>query len=152
MRQIVLQHDGRLAVFSTVVDDFVVRDATVDEVADKAADFARETASPKATPEQNAARIQRARETARRNATYVLAGEPHKAYRHPRSWQDIEAFLACFDHPDSPHPHKSHDPDDEENDGDEQPEPELNPKETGERENSLLYRLGPRIDTLPKSS
>ncbi|WP_440580905.1 hypothetical protein [Streptomyces sp. PT19] len=57
-----------------------------------------------------------------------------------------EAFLAFLDNPDSPYPYKSHDPDDEE-DGDEQPEPELSPAETGERENSLLYWLGPRTDT-----
>jgi hypothetical protein len=94
MRQIVLQPDGKLAVFSTVVDDLVMCDATLDEVADEAADFARETASSKATPEQTAERIKRARETARRNATHVLAGEPHRAYKHPLSWQDIEAMTA----------------------------------------------------------
>ncbi|MFE0779151.1 hypothetical protein [Streptomyces sp. NPDC058861] len=62
-----------------------------------------------------------------------------------------EAFLALLDNPDSPYPYKSHDPDDEENDSDEQPEPELSPAETGERENSLLYWLGPRTDT-PRSN
>ncbi|MEV0966869.1 hypothetical protein AB0J25_30595 [Streptomyces sp. NPDC049910] len=62
------------------------------------------------------------------------------------------AFLAFLDNPDSPYPFKSHDPDDEEDDGDEQPEPELAPAETGERENSLLYWLGPRTDTPPSSS
>ncbi|MFE7328042.1 hypothetical protein ACFU8W_24225 [Streptomyces sp. NPDC057565] len=46
MRQIVRQPDGRLAVYSTVVDDLVMYDATPDEVADEAADFVRETASP----------------------------------------------------------------------------------------------------------
>lgn len=60
-----------------------------------------------------------------------------------------EAFLAFLDNPDSPYPYKSHDPDDEEDDGD---EPELSPAETGERENSLLYWLGPRTDTPPSST
>jgi hypothetical protein len=95
MRQIVLQPDGRLAVYSTVVDDVVVYDATPDEVADEAADFARETAPANATPEQSAERIRRARETARSNATLVLAGEAHRAYKHPLSWQDIEAMTAA---------------------------------------------------------
>lgn len=63
-----------------------------------------------------------------------------------------EAFLAFLDNPDSPYPYKSHDPDDEEDDGDEQPEPEPSPEETGERENSLLYWIGPRTDTPPGSS
>ncbi|MCQ1582738.1 hypothetical protein [Streptomyces parvus] len=94
MRQIVLQPDGKLAVYSTVVDDLVMYDATLDEVADEAADFARETASRNATPEQTAERIKRAHETARRNAAHVLAGEPHRAYKHPLSWQDIEAMSA----------------------------------------------------------
>ncbi|MER5376309.1 hypothetical protein [Streptomyces sp. NPDC002553] len=95
MRQIVLQPDGQLAVYSTVVDDLVLHDATPDEVADEAADFARETASPNATPEQAAERIRLARETAHRNAALVLAGEPHRAYRHPLSWQDIEAMTTA---------------------------------------------------------
>lgn len=66
------------------------------------------------------------------------------------------AFLAFLDDPDSPYPYNSHAPDDEEeeaeegdSDGDEQ---ELSPEETGERENSLLYWLGPRTDTPPGSS
>ncbi|MEU9764035.1 hypothetical protein AB0D98_30885 [Streptomyces sp. NPDC047987] len=95
MRQIVLQPDGKLAVYSTVVDDLVMYDATLDEVADEAADFARETASRNATPEQTAERIKRAYETTRRNAAHVLAGEPHRAYKHPLSWQDIEAMSAA---------------------------------------------------------
>lgn len=102
MRQIVLQPNGKLAVYSTVVDDLVVYDATPDEVADEAADFARETASPNATPEQTAERIRHARETAHRNAVYVLAGEPHRAYRHPLTWQEIEALTDSETHP---HPH-----------------------------------------------
>ncbi|MFI9772185.1 hypothetical protein ACIHJG_35785 [Streptomyces sp. NPDC052415] len=95
MRQIVLQPDGKLAVYSTVVDNLVVYDATPDEVAAEAADFARETASPKATAEQAAERIRRARETAQRKAAHVLAGEPHRAYRHPLSWPDIEAMITA---------------------------------------------------------
>lgn len=95
MRQIVLQPDGQLAVYSTVVDDLVMYDATPGEVADEAADFARETASPNATPEQTAERIRHARETARRNAAHVLAGEPHRAYKHPLAWQDIEAMTTA---------------------------------------------------------
>ncbi|MFD6335337.1 hypothetical protein ACFWGI_37950 [Streptomyces niveus] len=63
-----------------------------------------------------------------------------------------EAFLAFLDNPDSPYPYQSHEPDDEEDDGEEQPEPELSPKETGERENSLLYWLGPRTETPPSNS
>ncbi|MFJ5951408.1 hypothetical protein [Streptomyces noursei] len=70
--------------------------------------------------------------------------------RHDRQFV-AQAFLAFLDNPDSPYPYKSHDPDDEEDDGDEQPEPELSPKETGERENSLLHWLGPRTDTAPRT-
>ncbi|RNG32960.1 hypothetical protein [Streptomyces botrytidirepellens] len=99
MRQIVLQPDGRLAVYSTVVDDLVMYDATPDEVADEAADFVRETASPRATPEQVAERSRCARETAHRHAAYVLAGEPHRAYRHPLTWQEIEALTDSETHP-----------------------------------------------------
>lgn len=69
-------------------------------------------------------------------------------HEHDRQFV-AQAFLAFLDNPDSPYPYKSHDPDDEENDGDEQTEPELTPEETGERENSLLYWLGPRADTAP---
>ncbi|MEU9761893.1 hypothetical protein AB0D98_19530 [Streptomyces sp. NPDC047987] len=72
-------------------------------------------------------------------------------HRHDRQFV-TQAFLAFLDNPDSPYPYKSHDPDDEEDDGNEQPEPELSPAETGERENSLLYWLGPRTDTTPSSS
>ncbi|MEU6547899.1 hypothetical protein [Streptomyces sp. NPDC046859] len=61
-----------------------------------------------------------------------------------------EAFLACLDNPDSPYPYKGHDSDGEGDDGDKQPE--LSPEETGERENSLRYWLGPRTDTLPDNS
>ncbi|MCZ1011981.1 hypothetical protein [Streptomyces lydicus] len=92
MRQIILQPNGQLAVYSTIVDDLVMYDATPDEVADEAADFARETASPNATPEHTTERIRRAHETAHRNAAHILAREPHRAYRHPLSWQDIEAM------------------------------------------------------------
>ncbi|MER5617689.1 hypothetical protein [Streptomyces sp. NPDC002215] len=99
MRQIVLQPDGRLAVYSTVVDDLVMNDATPDEVADEAADFVRETASPHATPEQVAERIRRARGTAHRNAAHVLAGEPHRAYKHPLTWQESEAMTDSETHP-----------------------------------------------------
>ncbi|MFE1785282.1 hypothetical protein ACFW9F_22595 [Streptomyces sp. NPDC059506] len=60
-----------------------------------------------------------------------------------------EAFLAFLD---NPYPYKSHAPDGEKDDGAEQPEPKLSPVETGERENSLLYWLGPRTDTTPSSS
>jgi hypothetical protein len=91
MRQIVLQPDGQLAVYSTVVYGLVMYDATPDEVADEAADFARETASPNATPAQAAERIRHARH----NAAHVLAGEPHRAYKHPLSWQDIEAMTTA---------------------------------------------------------
>ncbi|MGW6144398.1 hypothetical protein [Streptomyces sp. NPDC055140] len=72
-------------------------------------------------------------------------------------WNDrrfvTRAFLAFLDNPDSPYPYKSHDTaddsDDEDDDGDQEPEPELSPEETGERENALLYWLGPRTDTPP---
>ncbi|MFD7861586.1 hypothetical protein [Streptomyces sp. NPDC059783] len=67
-------------------------------------------------------------------------------------WNDrrfvTRAFLAFLDDPDSPYPFKSHDPDDEKTD-DEDEDPELTPEKTSERENSLLYRLGPRTDTAP---
>ncbi|MFD8263395.1 hypothetical protein ACFV19_31845 [Streptomyces griseoluteus] len=61
------------------------------------------------------------------------------------------AFLAFLDNPDSPYPYKSHDLDDEE-DGGVRAEPELSPEETGERDNALLYWLGPRAGTTPGSS
>ncbi|MFF3959165.1 hypothetical protein ACFYY1_39125 [Streptomyces sp. NPDC001890] len=99
MRQIVLQPDGRLAIYSTVVDDFVMNDATPDEVADEAADFVRETASLHATPEQVTERVRRARETAYRNAAHVLAGEPHRAYKHPLAWQEFETMADSETHP-----------------------------------------------------
>ncbi|MGW3933867.1 hypothetical protein ACWECC_38310 [Streptomyces microflavus] len=101
MRQIVLQPDGRLAVYSTIVDDLVLYDATPDEVADEAADYARGTASRRATPEQATERSRRARETAHRNAAYVLAGEPHRAYNRPMTWLEIEALT---DSETRPHP------------------------------------------------
>lgn len=69
-------------------------------------------------------------------------------HRHDRQFV-TQAFLAFLDNPDSPYPYKSHNPDDEEDGSDEQPEPELSPEESGERENSLLYWLGPRPDTAP---
>ncbi|MFJ3658233.1 hypothetical protein ACIPPR_33615 [Streptomyces nigra] len=63
------------------------------------------------------------------------------------------AFLAFLDNPDSPYPYNSHAPDDEEEEEEgDSDEPELSPEETGERENSLLYWLGPRTDTPPGSS
>lgn len=95
MRQIVLQPDGQLAVYSTVVDGLVLYDATPDGVADEAADFARATSSPNATPDQTTQRIRHARETARRNPAHVLAGQPHRAYKHPLSWQDIDAMTTA---------------------------------------------------------
>ncbi|MFE2852686.1 hypothetical protein ACFXJO_16340 [Streptomyces lavendulae] len=69
-------------------------------------------------------------------------------HRHDRQFV-TQAFLAFLDNPDSPYPYKSHNPDDEEDGSAEQPEPELSPEESGERENSLLYWLGPRPDTAP---
>ncbi|WP_327411226.1 hypothetical protein OG458_41560 (plasmid) [Streptomyces sp. NBC_01281] len=84
-------------------------------------------------------------------------------HRHDRQFV-TQAFLAFLDNPDSPYPYKSHDPDDEEDDGaqeggsgqggdsDVQAEPELSPEETGERENALLYWLGPRPGTTPDGS
>ncbi|MFD6470801.1 hypothetical protein [Streptomyces goshikiensis] len=60
-----------------------------------------------------------------------------------------EAFLAFLDNPNSRYPYESHDPDDEEDGSDKRPEPEPSPEGAGERENSLLSRLGPRTDTVP---
>lgn len=101
MRQIVLQPDGRLAVYSTVVNGLVMYDATPDEVAEKVADFVRKTASPHVAPEQVTERVRRARETAHRNAAHVLAGEPHRAYKYPLTWLEVEALT---DSETSPHP------------------------------------------------
>ncbi|MEU6293078.1 hypothetical protein [Streptomyces sp. NPDC046988] len=61
-------------------------------------------------------------------------------------WNDrrfvTRAFLAFLDDPNSPYPYPSHDSDEDDE--------ELTPEETGERENSLLYWLGPRTDAAPR--
>ncbi|WP_327391347.1 hypothetical protein OG728_38355 (plasmid) [Streptomyces microflavus] len=95
MRIIVRQPNGRLAVYSTVVSGLVLHDATLDEVVEEAAEFARKIALANSRPEQTAEHIQTVRETVRRNATYVLNGEPHRAYEYPMSWQDVEAVAAA---------------------------------------------------------
>lgn len=72
-QQIIKQPDGKLAVFSTVVDAFVVVDATPDELVEWRAEEAAEAA----------------RERTRRELEHVLNDEPSKAYRQfALTWED----------------------------------------------------------------
>lgn len=64
--QIIRQPDGKLAVFSSSTSDWVIRDATPQELLDW---FAQEAA-------------QRARKEAQRALEAVLAGNPELAYPH----------------------------------------------------------------------
>lgn len=72
-QQIIKQPDGRLAVFSTVVDAFIVVDATPDELVEWRAEEA----------------AQGAREQTRRQLEHVLAGEPERVYfQRTMTWQE----------------------------------------------------------------
>ena len=62
--QIIKQPDGKLAVFSSGVDDWIITDATAAELEDYYAEDAAE----------------KGRQSARETIGHVLAGEPTKAY------------------------------------------------------------------------
>ena len=62
--QIVKQPDGKLAIFSDSVNDWIVWDATAEEVVEYYAERAAESA----------------RESARRTVGHVMADEPRKSY------------------------------------------------------------------------
>jgi hypothetical protein len=70
--QIIRQPDGRLAVFSSVVDAFVVIDATPDELID----YRAEEAAIKA------------RERARTEIDRVLSGEPKPYHQFTLTWDE----------------------------------------------------------------
>lgn len=72
-QQIIRQPDGRLAVFSTVVDAFIVTDATPEELLDwRAAEAAEE-----------------ARRVTQRQLDHVLAGEPERSYfQFTKTWEE----------------------------------------------------------------
>jgi adenylate kinase len=72
-QQIIKQPDGRLAVFSTVVDAFIVVDATPEEILDwRAEEAAKE-----------------ARRTTQRQLDHVLAGEPDRSYfQFTMTWEE----------------------------------------------------------------
>lgn len=72
-QQIITQPDGRLAVFSSITDTFIVVDATPDELVEWRAEEAAE----------------QARERTRREVDKVLAGDSELAYRgRALSWED----------------------------------------------------------------
>jgi hypothetical protein len=72
-QQIIKQPDGRLAVFSTVVDAFIVVDATPQELLDwRAEEAAKE-----------------ARRTTQRELDHVLGGEPERSYfQFTKTWEE----------------------------------------------------------------
>ena len=72
-QQIIKQPDGKLAVFSSVVDAFLVVDATPEEIIEWRAEEA----------------AQKAREQTQRELAHVLAGEPRKAYyQFTKTWEE----------------------------------------------------------------
>lgn len=72
-QQIIQQPDGKLAVFSTVVDAFIVVDATPEEIVEWRAEEAAE----------------RAREQTRRELDKVLAGDSRGAYfQFAKTWEE----------------------------------------------------------------
>ncbi|MDX5569533.1 hypothetical protein PYK79_48440 [Streptomyces sp. ID05-04B] len=76
-QQIIKQPDGRLAVFSSVVDAFVVVDATPEEILDWRAEEA----------------AAKARESTQRELDAVLAGDPRRVYfQFARSWEEAAAM------------------------------------------------------------
>lgn len=75
-QQIIKQPDGKLAVFSTNVDAFIVVDATSDEIIEWRAEEAAE----------------QARERTRTELAHVLADNPHKAYyQFALTWEEAAA-------------------------------------------------------------
>ncbi|NED75377.1 hypothetical protein G3I51_24240 [Streptomyces sp. SID9944] len=72
-QQIIKQPDGRLAVFSSITDTFIVVDATPEEIIEWRAEEA----------------AQAARESTRRELRHVLADNPHGAYyQFARTWEE----------------------------------------------------------------
>ncbi|MGW2520422.1 hypothetical protein ACWC09_26105 [Streptomyces sp. NPDC001617] len=72
-QQIIKQPDGRLAVFSSVVDAFVIVDATPEEILDWRAEEA----------------AQQARERTQRELDKVLSGDPRAAYfQFALTWEE----------------------------------------------------------------
>ncbi|MFD8805579.1 hypothetical protein [Streptomyces sp. NPDC059597] len=72
-QQIIQQPDGRLAVFSSIVDAFIVVDATPEEILDWRA--------------QEAAAKER--ERTQRELDAVLADDPHRVYfQFVRTWEE----------------------------------------------------------------
>ncbi|MFI8191315.1 hypothetical protein ACIF8T_21270 [Streptomyces sp. NPDC085946] len=75
-QQIIRQPDGKLAVFSSITDTFIVVDATPDELIEWRAEEAAE----------------RAREQTRRELDKVLAGNPQAAYHQSAmTWEEAAA-------------------------------------------------------------
>lgn len=72
-QQIIKQPDGKLAVFSSVTDNFIVVDATPDELVEWRAEEAAE----------------KAREQTRRELEHVLADNPRKVYfQSTKTWEE----------------------------------------------------------------
>lgn len=72
-QQIIRQPDGRLAVFSSVVDAFIVVDATPEEILNWRAEEA----------------AAKERERTQRELDAVLAGDPRRAYyQFTRTWEE----------------------------------------------------------------
>jgi adenylate kinase len=75
-QQIIQQPDGKLAVFSSVTDTFIVVDATPEELVEWRAEEAAE----------------RAREQTRRELEKVLAGDSRAAYyQSAMTWEEAAA-------------------------------------------------------------
>lgn len=74
-QQIIRQPDGLLAVFSSVVDAFVILDATPEELVEWRAEKAAE----------------RARKDTLRDLEHVLAGNPEKVYyQFTKTWDEAQ--------------------------------------------------------------
>jgi hypothetical protein len=83
-QQIIKQPDGKLAVFSSIVDAFVVVDATPKEILDWRAEQAAEDA----------------RRATQRELDAVLADDPRRVYfQFARTWEEASAM----DRENSPH-------------------------------------------------
>lgn len=75
-QQIIQQPDGRLAVFSSVTDSFIVVDATPEEIIEWRVEEAAE----------------KAREQTRRELDKVLSGNPRAAYfQFAMTWEEASA-------------------------------------------------------------
>lgn len=72
-QQIIKQPDGKLAVFSSIVDAFIVVDATAEEILDWRAEEA----------------AAKERERTQRELDAVLAGDPRRVYfQFVRTWEE----------------------------------------------------------------